>query len=464
MTLDLARVRQIGSLAAPPVLSLIAQTLAGLLGTALISRFGLDALAGVGVAGAIYATMAMALLGLDTGVQALVARMGGENRWDDTGEILADAVIMSAVAGLVLAIVAEVFGPLLLSLILHRPAAVAQGGAYLRALAPSLVFMGAIYAFGAFWNATGRPKVALFMNLMMIAVGLVLGVVLMFGLAGAPALGVTGAGIGIAVANLTGTVGHVVAATRLWPVHSFTWRRPDREVVRQLLRIGAPISVQQSLVNFGTYVWFGIVGLIGAAQVALANVFLRFENLAIFAAVGVGIGTATLVGWSMGAKNVDNAKRWGWEGALFGAVVNVPLALFLMVAPSVGLGVFIRDPAVAAMGEWPLRLIGLTLLLDTFSRVLGFGMRGAGATGYIASVNLIVNWLIQLPLGWFVGVRLGYGLAGMAVARLAVVALECLLVAVLWHGERWTGRRPPKELPGEEAAWAGGAIVDVPEA
>lgn len=88
--------------------------------------------------------------------------------------------------------------------------------------------------------------------------------------------------------------------------------------------------------------------------------------------------------------------------------------------------------------------------VDAFGRILGFALRGAGATRLVTTVAFALQWGVQLPLIWFVGVHLGSGLLGIAIIRLLLFAIESIIVTMMWRNgfrsadpRRKTRSRPP---------------------
>src|SRR5437762_3359152 len=143
------RVRIIFSLSLPMVLILLAQTLMSLLNIALVSHLGDAAVAGIGIGNAVLSMLMAVLFGIDTGVQALVARRIGAGLAIEAGNALTDSLPIAATAGLLLAVVGYLAGPGIFSLITDDPDVAASGMRYLNAALPILLFLGTLFAFSA---------------------------------------------------------------------------------------------------------------------------------------------------------------------------------------------------------------------------------------------------------------------------------------------------------------------------
>ena len=59
----------------------------------------------------------------------------------------------------------------------------------------------------------------------------------------------------------------------------------------------------------------------------------------------------------------------------------------------------------------------------------------------MTAVAFALQWVVQLPLCWLIGVHLGFGLLGMAVSRLLLYAAEAVTVAIMWRNGFWSHAR-----------------------
>jgi putative MATE family efflux protein len=425
------------SLSLPIVLILLAQTLMSLISIAMVSHLGDAAVAGIGIGSALFSVLMAVLFGIDTGVQALVAHRTGAGLVREAGYALTDALPIAAAAGLVLAVTGYLAGPTLLGLITGDPGVAAAGLSYLNAALPMLLVLGAIFAFSAYRNGAGTPWYSLLPVLIQLPCAAFFSYLLIFGVFGLPRLGTGGAGLGLTLSALVALGIHALLALWLAPVPGFLHKPPSWPGMRLILGIGLPVGLQQSLVYVGTAVSLAVVGLLGTGEVAAMNVVLTMMLLSIFPASGLGVAAATLVGSALGRGDVADAKRWGWEVACLGAAAILAFSVLLVAAPRDMLGLFIADRTTLDLASTPLRVMALGMSIDAFGRILGFALRGAGATRLVTTVAFTLQWGAQLPLSWLVGVHFGFGLLGIAISRLVLFAVEAGIVTMMWRSGFW---------------------------
>jgi putative MATE family efflux protein len=436
MIVSWARARIVFSLSLPTVLILLAQTLMSLTSIAMVSRLGDTAVAGMGIANALFSMLMAVLFGIDTGVQALVAQRTGAGRRVEAGTVLSDSLPVAGAAGLLLAFAGYFAGPGLFTLISNDPAVVACGLPYLNGALPMLLFLGAVLAFSAYRNGAGTPRYALLPVIVQLPCAALFGYALIFGALGLLGLGTAGAGLGLTLSALVALGVHVLLALWIAPVPGFL-RRPSRSGMLLILRIGLPVGLQQSFVYVGMAVFFAIVGQLGSVAVAAMNVVLTMMLLSILPASGMGVGAATLVGSALGRGDVADAQRWGWQAAQLGAALILAFSLIVVAAPRSMLGLLVSDRTTADLAVTPLRVMALGMGIDAFGRILGFAMRGVGATRLVTAVAFGLQWAVQLPLVWLIGVHFGFGLLGIALVRLFLFAMETGIVTMAWRSGFW---------------------------
>ncbi|WP_178133486.1 MATE family efflux transporter [Vineibacter terrae] len=428
MIVPCERARTILELSWPVILALVAQNAMSLITIALVGRLGDAALAGIAVGGTVFSMMLAMLFALDTAVQAAVARRAGAGDMPGMAAVLADGVAISLPAGLLLAAAAYVGGPAVLAMMVDDPAVVATAIDYLRALSPTLLFIGAGFAFSAYWNGRGMPALPLRAICVQLPCHGALSYALIFGAFGCPRLDTAGAGLGAAAAALIALAVHIRLITRRASISL----RPMASGIATLLSQGLPVSIQQAFLYAGVVVFFTIVARLGTREIAAANVMIALMLLSILASTGVGIAAATLVGQALGRRDVPAVRRWGWDASRVGALVVMPLSVAIMAAPHGTLALFVVDEATIDLAATPLRLMALSMCIDAVGRVLVFALRGAGVAQVPAMITFALQWGAQLPLCWYVGVQLGHGLAGIAAVRLLLCAVESTVMVAVW--------------------------------
>lgn len=431
------RTRQILSLSLPIIGGMTSQNVLNLVDTWMVGALGPAALAGVGFSSFLNFMAVAAITGLAAAVQATAARRYGEGKHDETAVPLNGGLVLALLVGLPLSALLIVTAPWFYGLLMSDPDVAREGTVYLQWRLVAVVAIGMNFSFRGYWSAVNLTRLYMFTLIWMHALNIAISYVLIFGKLGFPALGTAGAGIGTSVSIVIGTATYFTLALKHATGAGFLHRLPTREQFARLVRLGLPNSLQQLLFAAGFAALFWIIGQVGTAELAVANVLVNVTLLAVLPGIGFGIAAASLAGQSLGCRDVDAAHRSAWDVYRVAAVPFLAMAVPMVLATDAVLAVFLRDPALVALGHLPLRLIGLGVLIDGLGLIMMHGLLGAGASGLVMLVGIGLQWLLFLPLAFLLGPVWGMGLTTIWFAMVAYRGLQAVIFTVAWQRRRW---------------------------
>lgn len=431
------RLRTILALGLPMVGGMTSQTVFNLVDTAMVGRLGPQALAAVGIAGFAGFMCAAVVMGMSAGVQAMAARRKGEGRDEEAAVPLNGGLALVLAVSIPLSLALMTAAPALIEFLNADPEVAALGGPYLQARLAGMAAIGMNFAFRGYWNGIGRPMVYLRTLLAMQVLNVAFNYVLIFGALGFPALGTLGSGIGTTLATWAGTAMYLRSGWRGARGAGFLTRLPRRETMLTMARLSAPASVQQFFFAAGFTAMMWIVGRVGTAELAAANVLVNVLLVAILPGLAMGLAAASLVGRSLGRGERDAARLWAWDVVKVTAAAMGVLGLPMIAAPGPILGAFLHDPEALALAEAPLRISGAAILADAVGMVLMNALNGAGATRSAMIVSIGVQWLLFLPAAFLAGPVLGFGLLGVWLCHAGWRAVQAAVFAALWRRGRW---------------------------
>jgi putative MATE family efflux protein len=435
------RTREILHLSLPIIGGMTSQNVLNLVDTWLVGGLGAAALAACGLASFLNFMAVAAITGLSTAVQAMAARRVGEGRLGETAVPLNGGLLLSVAVGVPLSLLLILLTPWFFPRLVEDPAVAEAGVPYLQWRLVAVALVGMNFSFRGYWSAVKLTRLYLYTLLWMHALNIVFSWTLIYGHFGFPALGTAGAGIGTTLAIAVGTATYFWHAGRHARGHGFLHGLPSREQIRGLLRLGLPTCVQQLLFSGGFTMLFWIVGQIGTAELAVANVLVNLTLLAVLPGIGFGIAATTLVSQALGRKDPADAHRWAWDVYKVAAVVFAALAVPMVLVPGPILEVFLRDPALVALGRLPLQLVGIGILIDGLGLVMMHALLGAGATGLVMKVSVAFQWLLFLPAAYLLGPTLGLGLTAVWLGMTVYRALQSGVFVAAWQRRQWASIR-----------------------
>jgi len=435
------RVNRILGLALPVVTGMVSQNVLNLVDTAMVSRLDHSdaALAAVGYGSFALFVAQSIILGLSTGVLAAAARRKGEGRQGETAYFLNAALLIVALIAPLLSLLVFFAIPHVYRFINNDPDVMAIGIPYLQIRAIGIMFVAMNFSFRGYWNAIDLTRLYMFTLILMHALNILLNYVLIFGHFGAPALGVQGAAIASVIALGFGSSLYFLFGWRYAREFGFLRRLPPRADVKRLIQVSLPSGIQQMFFAAGWLTMFWIIGKVGTAEVAAANVLINLMLVALLPGMGLGLAAATLVGQALGRKEVEEAARWGWDVVKIAVIGLTLLGLPMVLMPRALLSaIYTLDPATLELALWPLRLVGLSMLFEAIGTILQNALLGAGDTRRVMKVAIFNQWCLFMPLAYLVGPVLGYGLTGIWAVQTAFRVLQAGIYSLFWVRRGWT--------------------------
>jgi putative MATE family efflux protein len=416
---------------------MVSQNLLNIVDTAMVGFLGDAALAAVGLGGFVVFMCQALILGISTGVQSSAARRKGEGRADRAAAVLNTALLLVLVIAPIFSLVLIQLADDAYPLLNKDPDVVALGVPYIEWRLGAIVFVGMNFAFRGYWNALDMSRIYMNTLIIMHACNIVLNYALIFGNFGAPALGVTGAGMGSAISMGIGTAIYIFLGFRHVAKDGFFRKLATRAETASLIRISLPAGLQQLFFAAGLVAMFWIIGRIGTPELAAANVLITVLLFAILPGLALGIACTTLVGQALGRKDPEDAYQWTWDVAKITVMLLTVLGLPMWLVPDLVSSIFIHEPATRDLARWPMRVMGLTMPIEALSFAFMHGLLGAGDARRVMMVSIGTQWLVFLPLAYLVGPFLGFGLLGVWILQGGSRALNSFLFIEMWHGRKW---------------------------
>ncbi len=435
--MDISRRNRILGLALPIIGGMVSQNMLNIVDTAMVGFLGDAALAAVGLGGFIVFMCQAFILGISTGVQSIAARRKGEGRPDRAAAVLNTALLLVLLIAPLLSVVLIQFAEPVYSSLNSDPAVIQRGVPYIEWRLGAIVFVGMNFAFRGYWNALDLSRVYMQTLIIMHACNIILNYALIFGHFGAPALGVTGAGMASAISMSIGTLVYMFLGFRHVAKGCFLRCMATRAETLSLVRVSIPAGLQQFFFAAGLVAMFWIIGKIGTPELAAANVLITVLLFAILPGLALGIACATLVGQALGKRDPDDAYQWAFDVAKLTVVLLSALALPMLIVPDLVSSIFIHESTTRDLARWPMRLMGLTLPIEAVGFAFMHGMLGAGDARRVMLISIGTQWLLFLPLAFVIGPVLGYGLIGVWVWQGVTRATQSWLFLSMWRGRGW---------------------------
>ena len=407
-------------LAAPLVLSQIAQMTIMTTDVVMLGRLSTHALAAAALGNTVYYFCWLLATGPAQAVGPMIAQSVGAHGAEAIR--LRPAVRSTVRMGLWMAAMTTV--PLAMILLFSAPILKALGqeaslaadaGMFTAGLTIGLPFTIGFQVLRNYSAALERTNEGLWVMLLSIVWNAIADYALIFGHFGMPKLGIVGAGLATSSSSVfacLALLGFVLASPKLKAFRIL--KRPHRTkpaILSELFRLGAPIgltmTLEAMLFNCATL----LVGTFGPNPLAAHQIALNVASFTFMAPLGVAMATTIRVGQFAGAGDFVAARRAGFTAMAFGLFLASLSAGAMLFAGRAIAGLYIAgrgtdDLIVLGLAAQFLIVAAAFQLADALQVVANLALRGmkdARAPMIIAAASY---WLVGAPACVFLGIGL----------------------------------------------------------
>jgi MATE family multidrug resistance protein len=437
--------RRVAALAVPVALAQLAIMGMGFVDLIVVGRISVEAFAAVALANPWQFATLMFAQGILMALDPVVSQAHGSG----DGERVARAFQQGCVLALLMSpwvILCWTQTEEVLLLFGQDPALARQAERYLDVQIPSVPFFLLYVAMRQYLQGREIVRPLLWVVLLGNLVNAGANWVLVFGHWGFPALGLVGAGIATSVTRVT-MLAAGVALVLGFRLHEGAWVPWSRRAVeisgqRLLLAIGFPIAISTSLELWAFSVSNLIAGRLGSVPVAAHSLVMNLASITFMVPVGIAQGTAVRVGNLIGAGQLAQSRRAAWLGIGMGAGVMAVAAVMFVLGRDVLPRIYTPELSLIAAAAAILPIAGAFQIFDGTQSVAAGVLRAMGRPGPAALFNLFGFWGLALPIGGWLALRGGAGLAGLWWGLcIGLIFVAVGLTLLIWRrGARLTRR------------------------
>ena len=204
--------------------------------------------------------------------------------------------------------------------------------------------------------------------------------------------------------------------------------------------VGLPAGAENLIMRFAFLAFTRAIASLGTVAFAAFTVAQRVENITMMPAMGFSVSATTLSGQSVGAGNIQRARKSVFRSIEIGVACSLIGTIAFTSFPRFMLSLFTTDQAVITQGILPLQIMAITEPIMTAAFCLSGGLRGAGDTRSTMWVTATGAWLVRVPLTVLAVTVFPWGLPGVQLAMLLDWAVRLGLYAWRFRPAFWSQR------------------------
>ena len=394
--------RLLVTMSLPMMISMVVQALYNVVDSIFVSWLSEDALAAVTLAFPVQSLMIAFSAGLGVGVNALLSRSLGEKNQENVRDSVTHGMMIYAAVYLIF---------LLIGIFLPRPfmasqtgasGIVSDGAAYLSIVCGCSFGLFGQFLFERLLQATGRTIFSMITQSVGAVINIILDPILIFGLLGAPKMGVAGA----AAATVIGQTAAALLAfffnlkfnsdiSLLLKGIKVRW-----SVFRSILSVGIPSVLMQaigSLMNLGMN---AILISFSSTAVAVFGVYFKLQSFVFMPVIGLNNGMVPIAAYNYGAKRRDRLLKTVKLSIVYAVCIMVIGLIIAQLIPEKLLGIFNASDDMMQMGVFALRIISIHFPIAGISIILSSVFQALGKGLYSLSISFARQIVVLLPLAF----------------------------------------------------------------
>lgn len=422
--------RLIITMSFPIMLSMLVQALYNIVDSAFVARIGEDALTAVSLAYPVQLLMIAVATGVGVGINALLSKRLGERKPKEANNVAMSGILLSAVCWGIFALLGAVFGRQFIASFTDSAAVIDMGTSYVRVVTAASCGVFLLFAAERLMQATGNTVYHMVTQLIGAALNCILDPIMIFGLAGFPALGTTGAAIATVISQcIAMLIGFGINICLNHDVHlSFRGYRPDPAVFASMIRIGLPAAVQQSLMSVLTVCLNRLLMSFSQTAVGFYGVYYKLQNFLFMPVYGLNNALIPMIGYNFGARHPDRIRRITSRALALSLGIMAAGTLLFELAPVPLLRLFDASPAMLAIGVPAIRSIAPSFCFAGAAIILCSCMQGLGLGTESLIVALTRQFIVILPAAFLLSrISLGAVWFSFLIAEAAGLAVALLL-------------------------------------
>lgn len=426
-------------LSIPMVLEMAMESLFALVDAYFVAQISPDAMATVGLTESVITLVYAIAIGISTAPVAMISRYIGQKDDQSASRVAKQAIYMAMGVSILLAIPGVIYADDILRFMGGSEQLIASGKNFTRILFGSNAVIMLLFLLNGIFRGAGDAAYAMRALWLANGINIILDPIFIYGWGPIPAFGLTGAamattigrGIGVCfqLYILFGGRSRIKLGIGGW---RFNW-----EILKRLGKIASSGAMQYVIASASWIFMMRIVAKFGSEVVAGYTIAIRLILFSVLPAWGLSNATATLVGQNLGAKKPDRAIRSVKMAAIITSIYIAIVSVFYLLFAEPLLSFFDDSEVVLEAGITTIFIFTYGYVLYGLGMIFSQAFNGAGDTRTPMFINIISFWMIEIPLGYYFAVELGFEVAGVCWAVISAEVVMAALALYFFYKGNW---------------------------
>lgn len=343
-----------------------------------------------------YVAIFMLGFGFSLGSQVVIARRNGEGRYTDTGKVFYQGLISLTFFAIIVFILSKFLSPILLRQLISSDNIYQATMNYIKWRDYSYLFAFPLLAIRSFFIGTTNTKVLTMNSIIMVVSNILFNYLLIFGKAGSPKLGISGAAIGSSLAELVGLLFLIIYMKNRVDKKRYGLQAVfDLKLSIHLISISVWTMIRSFFCIAPWFLFFVAIEHLGERELAAANIVRSVSMLFFVVVNSFATTTISLIGNLIGAGQISKVVSTCRCVIILNYVIGFPLILAAFLFSDVILGLFTNEADIIQIAYYPFCVMLSTFVISVPAYIYCNAVIGTGNTR-IAFIFQIINIVVYL--------------------------------------------------------------------
>lgn len=410
----------------------------------MLGAYSEEALSGVAAVNQIQFVYQQLVYGVTNGLLVLGTQYWGQKRVAEIRRLSAIGLRLETALAVALFVLVSVFSRPVLRIFTPNEAFIAQGVDYLRIVRFSYPFFALTALMLGTMRMVESVRIALRVSIISLCLNVAINYLLIFGRLGAPEMGVRGAAVGTLAARAAECVivaVHMFRREKTLDIHLRDYRRIDRAMLRDVLRVGTPVLITSALWGVSNALQTVILGHMSDSAISAQSISSTVFLLLKVTAVGAASAASVMIGRTVGTGDIGKVREYSRTLQAMFLCIGAVLALMMLSLRRPLLRVYRVSDETRALADAYMIIQSVVLFTMSYQMPVNTGIiRGGGDTRFVLWLDLISIWGVVMPLSLLGAFVWHWPPVAVIICLNADQCFKCVPAFLRVRGDRWIKR------------------------
>ncbi len=341
--------------------------------------------------------------GISSGVTMLASQYWGKKDTNSIQAVMGIAIKIAFVITTVLAVGALTVPAALMRIYTNDEVLISIGAGYLRIIGVSYICMSFSQVYLCALRSMERAPLSTLISTTTLLMNIVLNAVFIFGIGGAPKLGVMGVAIGTVTARIAELLLCLADAVRgkVFSLDLKIMFGRHKLLFQDFFKYAVPALINDCAWTVAFSLYSAIMGHMNADVVAASSVASTVRNLCTILCFALGAGASVLLGNEIGEGKLEVVKRDARRSCLVTLAVGILTGIVLLLIRPLVFMFFSLTERASGYLDFMLLISAYYVVGQAMNTLLIAGIFRAGGDSRFGMIcDIIVMWVISVPLGF----------------------------------------------------------------